>query len=65
MPALVVGVRRKYVACCGGLLCQFRSSLLILLRVAVVPPFLLARFAVIPLFLLARVAVSAIFFFTL
>jgi hypothetical protein len=64
MPALVVGVRRKYVACCGGLLCQFLSSLLLLQRFAVVPLFLFTRYAIVPLFLFTRFAVVPLFLLT-
>jgi hypothetical protein len=64
MPALVVGVRRKYVACFGGLLCQFLSLLLLLPRFAVVPLFLFTRYAIVPLFFFALHAVSALFFFS-
>ena len=54
VPSLVVRVRRKCVACGGGLLCQFLSSLLLLLRFAIIPLFLFTRYAVVPLFLFTR-----------
>ena len=51
-PTLVVRVRRKCVAGCGGLLCQLFSSLLLLPLLAFVPLFLFTRYAVGSLFFL-------------
>jgi len=64
VPVLIVRVRCKCVACCGGLLCQFLSSLLLLPLFAVVPLFLLSRYAIVPLFLFTRFAFGALVFFT-
>ena len=55
VPALVIGVRRKHVACCGGLLCQlFRVSSFVLLL-------FLALSAIGPLFFFTRLVSSRSF----
>jgi hypothetical protein len=63
-PTLVVRVRRKCVAGCGGLLCQFFSSLLLLPRLAFVPLFLLTGYTIVSFFLFTRFVLVPLFFFT-